>query len=114
MITIKNKKEIEKMQKAGRLLAEILNKVIKEIESGVTTFKLDQIAEKLIIEAGAKPAFKGFRSNNKVFPATLCTSINQEVVHGIPSKKTVLKRGDIIGVDCGLKLDGYYADMART
>ncbi len=114
MIPIKNKKEIKNMRKAGSLLAEILSKVTKEIESGVTTFELNKLAERLIKQAGAKPAFKGFKSNGKIFPAALCTSINQEVVHGIPSKQKTLERGDIIGVDCGLKLNGYYADMART
>jgi len=114
MITIKNEKEIEKMERAGRLLAEILNKVIKEVDSGVTTFELNQLAENLILQAGAIPAFKGFKSDGRVFPAALCTSINQEVVHGIPNQKNVLQRGDIIGIDCGLKLDGFYADMART
>ncbi len=114
MIYIKDKKEIKIMREAGEILADILNKVITNVESGISTYKLNEIAESLIQKANVEPAFKGFESNGKVFPAALCTSVNDEVVHGIPSKDRILKKGDIIGIDCGIKLKGFYSDMAKT
>ncbi|HKL16857.1 MAG TPA: type I methionyl aminopeptidase [Patescibacteria group bacterium] len=114
MIHIKTDKEIKIMRQAGKILADILNKVISKVEPGVSTYNLNELAEDLIKKAGVKAAFKGFGPQGHEFPAALCTSVNQEVVHGIPSKDKILKRGDIIGIDCGVKFKGYYSDMAKT
>lgn len=97
MITIKSQQEIEIMQIGGRILAEILNQVAKEVKPGVTTAELNELAEKLIQKAGAIPAFKNFQN----FPAALCTSVNEEIVHAAPSERK-LKEGDIIGLDLGI------------
>jgi methionyl aminopeptidase len=97
------------MRKAGKLLAEVEALIAKSITPGVTTAYLDQLAEEYIRSHHAVPSFKGYGG----FPATLCTSINEEVVHGIPSSRR-LKDGDILSVDMGCILDGYHADMART
>ncbi len=110
MVIIKSREEIDKIRKAGRVVAKVLSKVKDYIKPGVNTLELDQLAEKWIREEGATPAFKGYLG----FKHTLCTSINEEVVHGIPSTKRVLKEGDIIGVDCGAIVEGYYGDAAFT
>lgn len=109
MITRKSKAEIEKMRRAGRILAEALQKVGAAVNPGVTTADLDALAEACIREAGALPAFKGYRG----YPAALCTSVNDEVVHGIPGSRT-LNEGEIISLDLGVRLDGFYADAAVT
>ena len=98
------------MAKAGQLVAEVLDLLVDEVKPGVTTLELETVAEKLIEERGAKPAFKGYHG----FPCVLCTSLNDQVVHGIPSAKTVLREGDILSVDCGAVIDGYYGDSAIT
>lgn len=98
------------MRRAGRVVREVLELVRSQVKPGATTFDLEHAAEKKIAELGAKPAFKGYHG----FPAVLCTSINSEVVHGIPSPKRVLKEGDIVSVDCGAIVDGYYGDAAIT
>ena len=110
MITIKNSAQISKMREAGALLHEVLTQLRGKIQPGVTTYELDQFAEKLIRSFGATPSFLNYQG----FPASICASVDSQVVHGIPSKKTVLKEGQIISVDCGLILDGWQADMART
>jgi methionyl aminopeptidase len=111
MITIKSPREIETMAAAGRLVAETLALVARTVRPGISTEELDRIAEAFIrSHPGAKPSFKGLYD----FPATLCTSINQEVVHGIPSSKRVLKPGDLLSVDVGVWLDGLHADAAAT
>jgi len=111
MITIKSIREIETMAQAGRILAETLALVVSRVEPGVTTADLDEVAEDFIrSHPGAVPSFKGLYD----FPATLCTSINNEIVHGIPSSEHVLEDGDIISIDCGVHLDGLHADSART
>lgn len=112
MISIKNEKEIQIMRQAGLILSNVIKKVGQHVGEGVSTLELDQLAEELIYQAGAKPAFKGYGEDP--YPATLCTSINEEVVHGIPKKNRILKNGDIIGLDCGVKYKGYYSDMAIT
>ncbi|SEG07392.1 methionine aminopeptidase, type I [Caloramator fervidus] len=109
MIYLKSKSEIEKMKKAGRIVAELLLLLEKHVKPGVTTKELDRIAEEFIVSCGAKPSFKGYYG----FPASLCTSINEQVVHGIPSDR-VLQEGDIISIDCGVLLDGFHSDAART
>lgn len=111
MITIKSPREVETMAAAGRIVAETLAVVAREVRPGVSTEALDRIAEQFIrSHPGAKPSFKGLYD----FPATLCTSINQEVVHGIPSPKRILKEGDLLSVDVGVWLEGLHADSAAT
>ena len=109
-IMIKTAKEVEKMRRAGGIVRDVLQVVRAMVKPGVTTFDLERVAEKMIEEAGAKPAFKGYHG----FPCVLCTSLNEQVVHGIPSAKTVLREGDILSVDCGVVIDGYYGDSAIT
>jgi methionyl aminopeptidase len=110
MITCRSDAEIERMRVANHLVAGVLAALEQAVEPGVTTFDLDQMAERLLRDAGAVPAFKGYRG----YPATLCASINDEVVHGIPSKTRVLKRGDIISLDMGARIEGFYGDSAVT
>ncbi|MGH7545758.1 MAG: type I methionyl aminopeptidase [Gemmatimonadota bacterium] len=111
MITLKTRPEIERMRAACRLVADVLRFLKTRIEPGVTTADLDRWAEAYIRRhADAEPAFKGLYG----FPATLCTSINDEVVHGIPSDQRRLREGDIVSIDVGVKLDGYFGDGART
>ncbi|MEL7668431.1 MAG: type I methionyl aminopeptidase [Actinomycetota bacterium] len=109
MIIAKSAAEIEVMREAGRITARALDAVSSAVRPGVTTADLDAIAEDVIVKAGARPAFKGYHG----FPATLCTSVNDQVVHGIPGGR-VLKEGEIVSVDCGAIVDGYYGDSART
>lgn len=110
------KDEIKIIREGGRRLAEILRKVAKEVRPGTSTKKLDRLAEKLIREGGDEPAFLNYTPDGAKFPypATLCVSINNEVVHGIPSDKRILKDGDIVGLDLGLKHAGFFTDMAMT
>jgi len=116
MISIKNQSEIETMRRGGRILAEIMAKLEKEIAPGKNTLELDKLAEKLVFANGGEPAFKGYGGGEgqKPFPATICASINSEIVHGIPSEKKVLRFGDIIKIDIGIKYRGMFADMARS
>lgn len=109
MIYIKSRNEIELMREAGRIVAQAHELIKKAIRPGITTGELDQIAEKHILKAGAAPAFKGYRG----FPASICASINHEVVHGIPGPRK-LEEGDIISIDIGSVYKGYYGDAART
>ncbi len=110
MIILKSPDEIEKMRKASRIVAEVIQELGPMVKPGVTTRDLDRQAEELMKKKGSIPAFKGYRG----YPCVLCTSVNEEVVHGIPSANRVLKDGDIIGVDCGVIVDGFYGDSART
>lgn len=109
MISIKSPREIELMRIAGRIVAETHELLRKAIRPGITTLELDAIAEEFIRKRGAIPAFKDYNG----FPASICSSINEQVVHGIPGP-TALKDGDIIGIDIGAVYDGYYGDAART
>jgi methionyl aminopeptidase len=109
MIILKTPDEIEVMAKASRVVAETLEVLKKAVRAGVTTDDLDALAEAEILARGAKPAFKGYRN----YPKTLCASVNEQVVHGIPSKRK-LKVGDIIGLDLGAIVDGFYGDSAVT
>jgi methionyl aminopeptidase len=111
MITIKSPREIETMARAGHIVAETLALVARETRAGVSTEDLDQLAEKFIrSHPGARPSFKGLYG----FPKTLCTSINEEIVHGIPSRKRILRDGNILSIDVGVLLDGLHADSAAT
>jgi methionyl aminopeptidase len=110
MIYLKSERELNLMRKAGSIVAQILDEMAKMAAPGISTGELDRFAESRIKELGAKPAFKGYNG----FPACVCISVNQEVVHGIPSNKRVLKDGDIVGLDFGVVYDGWYGDSART
>ena len=107
---VKKPEEILLMQEANQIVAETLVMLEKTVEPGITTWDLDKLAEDLCISRNAIPAFKGYRG----YPASLCVSINEEVVHGIPSKKRRLKKGDILSVDFGVKYKGYFGDSAIT
>ncbi|MCJ7664832.1 MAG: type I methionyl aminopeptidase, partial [Desulfobacterales bacterium] len=109
MIHIKTPKEIEIMRQSNRLAAQVLQKLREAIKPGVTTKELDHLAERLIKAAGAAPAFQGYRG----YPASLCVSINEEVVHGIPGHRQ-LKQGEIVSLDVGVFLNEYYGDAAIT
>ncbi|MHB8482573.1 MAG: type I methionyl aminopeptidase [Nitrospiria bacterium] len=108
MIILKSEAEVEKIRAACQIVAETLEYLKEHVKPGVTTTDLDRLAEEMIFNQGGKPAFKGYRN----FPATLCASVNSEVVHGIPSKRSVLNEGDIIGLDLGAIVDGFYGDAA--
>jgi methionyl aminopeptidase len=113
-LELKSKDDLERMRRAGQIVAEVLERLKEEVKPGVTTLELDRIAEEITRKRGAVPAFKGYRVGNRVFPASLCVAINDEVVHGIPSRERTLKEGDIIGLDFGVVVDGYYGDAAVT
>ena len=110
MITIKSNREIELMREAGRICALAQRKIKEALAPGITTYQLDKIAEEVIIECGATPSFKGYNG----YPASICASVNNVVIHGIPSKKTKLKSGDIIAIDIGVCYKGYHGDCAYT
>jgi methionyl aminopeptidase len=110
MIVLKSAREIERMRAAGQILADVKERLKALVRSGISTHEIDADVEAFIVSRGAQSAFKGYRG----FPATVCTSINEEVVHGIPSPKRKLRDGDIIGLDLGCIVDGYYADCAIT
>lgn len=113
MIEIKSPGEVARMQRASAIVAEILAELGELVRPGVTTKDLDAAAAEQIDRRGAKPAFKNYRVGDHVFPAVLCTSVNEEIVHGIPSGRTLVE-GDIIGLDFGVVYDGFYADSAVT
>ncbi len=115
-IIIKTKEEIEILREGGRRLATVLYKVKDMVAPGVSTLELDKYAYKLIKEMGDEPAFLNYQPDGarSPFPATLCVSVNDEVVHGIPRKNYILKEGDIISIDCGVKHEGMFTDMAMT
>jgi methionyl aminopeptidase len=110
VIVCRSAAEIERMRAANQLVADVLAELEAAVAPGVTTADLDQLAERLVREAGAVPAFKGYRG----YPATLCISLNEQVVHGIPSPDRVLKDGDIVSLDIGAKLNGFFGDSAVT
>lgn len=114
MIFLKSESEIDKMRESAQLVSRTLAEVAKYIKPGVSTAKLDSIAESYILKHNAKPAFKGYGPQHNPFPATLCISINEEVVHGIPSEERKLEEGDIVSIDCGVEMNGYFGDHAYT
>src|SRR5262249_49764861 len=114
MILLKSKEQIEQMRAANGIVAEILAEVRSRVRPGVSTAELDTLAEELTVKRGARPAFKGYAVAGRVFPASICISINDEVVHGIPSERRVLRDGDIVGLDFGVCYNGYYGDAAMT
>jgi methionyl aminopeptidase len=110
VIVCRSTAELERMRTAGRLVGDIITQVAARVAPGVSTADLDDLAEKLIADAGATAAFKGYHG----YPATICASINDEVIHGIPSARRILNEGDIISIDIGASVDGYYGDSAVT
>jgi methionyl aminopeptidase len=109
-IQLKNNNNIEKIKKCGNIISEVHSILGKLVEPGISTWELDKVAEDYTVSKGYVPAFKGYQN----FPGSICASINHEVVHGIPSKNRILKKGDIIGIDFGVYKDGFYADSAFT
>ena len=110
MIELKSAREIGLMRRAGHILSEVMQRLRTTVKAGITTLEIDADVEEFIRSKGARPAFKGYRG----FPATVCISINEEVVHGIPSAQRHVKEGDIVGLDLGCIVEGYYADCAFT
>lgn len=109
-IILKTPAEIELMRDANQIVANVLSILEKEMVPGISTWQLDKLAEQYVLEKGAEPAFKGYRG----FPSSLCISVNEQVVHGIPSRKFFLKSGDIVSIDFGVKYKGFYGDSAIT
>lgn len=109
-IVCRSAAEIEKMRRSGRIVRQVLDHLRDIVAPGMSTMDLERAAEKKMKELGAKPAFKGYYD----YPCVLCTSINDEIVHGIPSEKRTMQAGDIVSIDCGVVLDGYYGDAAIT
>jgi methionyl aminopeptidase len=109
-IVCKSQSEIDKMRRSGRIVRQVLEAAKELVAPGVSTMDLERVAERKIRDLGAKSAFKGYYD----YPCVLCTSVNDEIVHGIPSERRVLKAGDIVSLDCGVVLDGYYGDAAIT
>lgn len=110
MVILKSPEEIEKIRKSNRIVAEILAELKAHAKPGVTTGDLDRLSESLTHRRGARPAFKGYRG----YPYSLCASVNQEVVHGMPSDGRVLKDGDLVSLDFGVDYQGYFGDAAIT
>jgi methionyl aminopeptidase len=114
MIFLKSPEEIEIMRAANVIVAEVLAALRSSVRPGVSTGELDRVAEEMTRQRGALPAFKGYEVAGRVFPSSVCVSINEEVVHGIPSDRRVLEDGDIIGLDFGVCYQGFYGDAAMT
>ena len=113
MIALKSDREIEVMRRANVIVAEVLQELKRKIATGVTTLELDALAEELTYRKKAVPAFKGYTMAGRTYPRSLCVSINEEIVHGIPSKRA-LREGDIVGLDFGVIFEGFYGDSAVT
>lgn len=114
MVKVKTADQIKAMRKAGQIVARVLRALEERVRPGVTTGELDRVAEELTYKFGAVPAFKGYKVLGRVYPASLCISVNEEVVHGIPSAARRLEEGDIVGLDFGVRYDGVYGDAAIT
>ena len=109
-VSIKSAREIASMRESGRILAEVHERLKEEIKPGISTYEIDQIGEKMIRSYGCTPSFLNYNG----YPASICVSVNDEVVHGIPNKKRILKEGDIVSLDAGVIWKGYHSDAART
>jgi methionyl aminopeptidase len=114
MIVLKSRQEVSAMKASGEIVQEILSQLQAAVRPGVSTAELDEIAERETRRHKARPAFKGYEVAGRVFPATLCVSINDEVVHGIPSARRILQDGDIVGIDFGVCYQGFFSDSAMT
>lgn len=113
MISLKSSREIEVMRRANTIVAEVLQELKRRVSPGVTTLDLDAVAEEMTLKRNAIPAFKGYNVAGRIYPRCLCASINDEIVHGIPSNR-VLREGDIVGLDFGVIYEGFYGDSALT
>lgn len=113
MVHLKDHSEIEIMRRSADLVSRTLGEVARHLDEGISTHELDVVAETFIRDHGADPAFKGYRVGSSVYPATLCVSVNDEVVHGIPGTR-IIEAGDVVSIDCGVIVDGYYGDSAYT
>lgn len=111
---IKSEKEIEIIAQGGKILREILFATAKKVAPGISTWELNEFAEKMVLEAGGIPSFKGYGNKKNPYPTGLCTSVNEEVVHGIPNKNCILRDGDIIGLDIGMEFQRFFTDTAIT
>lgn len=109
-VTIKSPREIELMREAGKILAKVHEQLGKELRPGMSTYEIDRLGEEMIRSFGCEPSFKNYQG----YPASICVSVNEEVVHGIPSKKRLIKEGDIVSLDAGVIYKGYHSDAART
>ncbi|MGH7837075.1 MAG: type I methionyl aminopeptidase [Candidatus Binataceae bacterium] len=114
MITLKNAEELALMRTASRIVAEVLSQLVAAAKPGVSTLELDRLAEELTRGKGARPAFKGYKPHTVEYRHSLCASINEEIVHGIPRAGRKLKSGDIVGLDFGVSYEGFFGDAART
>ncbi|MFA5961635.1 MAG: type I methionyl aminopeptidase [Parcubacteria group bacterium] len=114
MIIIKSKKEIELMREGGQLLGQIMERLGEIIVPGQNTFEINKLARKLVFDSGGFPIFEGYGEPGNTFPAAVCTSINNEIVHGIPKKSRIIREGDLVKLDIGMKYKGMITDMART
>ena len=108
--TIKSTREIELMREAGKILAKVHEQLGKELRPGMSTYEIDRLGEEMIRSCGCEPSFKNYQG----YPASICVSVNEEVVHGIPSKKRIIEEGDIVSLDAGVIYKGYHSDAART
>lgn len=113
MISLKSSREIEVMRRANTIVAEVLQELKRRVSPGITTLDLDAVAEEMTLKRNAIPAFKGYNVAGRIYPRCLCASINDEIVHGIPSNR-VLREGDIVGLDFGVIYEGFYGDSAVT
>src|SRR3989344_8629706 len=115
MIKLKTKQDIKILRRGGRILSKVMYQLSAEVKPGVNTEQLTDLAEKLIIKAGGRPSFKGYKAAwaKQAYPASLCVSLNNEVVHGLPVPARIIKNGDIVSLDCGLEYEGLFTDMAR-
>lgn len=113
MALIKSPKEIELVRESCKIVSDVLKHIKSFVEEGITTLELDKIIESFIVSKGGRPAFKGYKVNKRVFPASSCISINEEVVHGIPGERK-LRKGDIVSIDVGVEKNGYFGDSAYT
>src|SRR5262245_46012064 len=109
-IVYKNRRDLEHMRRAGIVVAEVLQALAKAVAPGVSTGQLDEMTERLIRSRGGVPSFKGYRG----YPASLCISVNEEVVHGIPSRARLLREGDVVSLDVGVRMNGFHADAALS
>ena len=115
MITIKDENEINVMREGGKKLAGIMNELEKAISPGIDTAQINKLAEKLVFDNGGRPSFKGYEdANGRKFPATICASVNEEVVHGVPKEDRILAVGDLLKIDIGMEFGGLHTDMARS
>jgi len=113
-VSIKTEEEIDIMREAGKKLFSVMQKLKKNVSPGKSTYELDKLAQELVFAEGGIPAFKGYGDKKNPFPATICASVNNEIVHGIPRKDKIIVEGDIFKIDIGMKYQGYFVDMART